>query len=729
MNGTPTSGVTPINARIKSGLTAHSLRLARVLRTGSDRNVGTITINAGGGVCATDGKNVVMDYPVLKSARNDAENLAAHEAVLAHEVAGHLRYTNFNAWKRVSDGIKRGDEDRLLHDLVNIVEDRRVNHLLSQDFPGSKKRLDWTQTRVMAMHVAHVAENPPTSKDAPRYAVIALATEVIVGERHVIHVPEVIDFMNDVRPLIPDAIAQKDTSGVIKAARGLLEVFRRHFPADSTDGKEYGAPNDAAADGMFADDMSEDRINEAANNQRREQAKAEDADIKRFREVKVPKGDGVGENPAGGVSKGDEDGEGASGAGDDGEGEEGTSSGSETGEGDSQDTDTGAGEGDGEGGSDGGSGDGDAADGDGDDADGGDGEGGDGYGYTPTDELVLGGDGEGVNNIPCSDLPANLLKEMQDSFAYIEADEVPEVSDLPEHDPYANTMGGDAGAGYANGHRHIVEVLKENDGDNASRRFDQVVAQNRAGIKRLVTTLQNFTKGRDERFSSHKKRGGLDTSRLWASGTSDRVFRKRVEKDVPKVAASILIDASGSMSGRRARQAADAAAVLSQALEDFGATYEVVDFNSDYHGGRDGGSTLFRVRKGAREMLKAKKANIATAFAGSQNSDGHAVRWAINRTAAMAERGSHRLVFVISDGSPSGPAPGGNAGQHLHAVLKEAATEDVTIFSVGMGGYDTSPYYAPHGHGSCAVNGSDLAAAIIMPLKVALKKALKGVRA
>ena len=31
------------------------------------------------GVCATDGKNVVMDYPVLKSARNDAENLAAHE--------------------------------------------------------------------------------------------------------------------------------------------------------------------------------------------------------------------------------------------------------------------------------------------------------------------------------------------------------------------------------------------------------------------------------------------------------------------------------------------------------------------------------------------------------------------------------------------------------------------------------------------------------------------------
>ena len=283
------------------------------------------------------------------------------------------------------------------------------------------------------------------------------------------------------------------------------------------------------------------------------------------------------------------------------------------------------------------------------------------------------------------------------------------------------------------GHDIRIELAPSNAG--AASDFDRVVKENKAGIRRLVRTLTDFTKGRDERFASHKKRGGLDTSRLWASGTSERVFRKRVEKNAPKVSAVILIDASGSMGGSRATHAAKAACVLAQALDDFGATYEVVDFNSDYNGGRShrDGSTLIRVRKGARQKLSAARDAIRTPYAGSQNADGHAVRWSINRTAALGDRGAHRLVFVISDGQPAGPAPAAFeriASKHLHGVLKQAQGEDVTVFSVGIAGMNPAEYYSPYGHGNVAIpRGAPLASAIITPLKVALKTALKGARA
>ena len=730
MAPTPTSHVSPLTPTLKAGLESHLTRLGRVLITGTDRKPARVTINPHAGVCATDGKSVTMDYPVLKSARNDTENLVATEAVMAHEAAGHLRYTNFNAWKRVADGIKRGDEDRLLHDITNIVEDRRVNHLLSQDFPGSKKRLDWTQQAVLADHREMMAATPPTEKDAPRFAVIALATEVILAEPHIVGLPSVIAFMDEVRPLIKPAIAQKNTGGVIKAAREILAVFRTHFPADSTDGKEYGAPGDAMAEGMFADDMTMENVSEAANNQRRDGVSPENAPQKRFKEVEVPTGS-TGENPSSAPSEGEEEGEGSSGAS---EGEDGSE---------------GASQGDSEGGPEGESGDG-GGEGDegapGIETDDGSGSGSDGEttnraagrDFMDSQDLVIGGDGDGgPSNAGRADLPANLLRDTDLSWEAIETGEVMEDAGQASADQqvWDKVMGGDVGAGRnETGHDIRIEAAPQPH-RNATEQFDQVVKENRAGIRRLVRTLTDFTKGRDERFTSHKKRGGLDTSRLWASGTSERVFRKRVEKQAPKVSAVILIDASGSMGGSRSVHAAKAASVLAQALEDFGATYEVVDFNSDYNGGRShrDGATLIRVRKGARASLSSSRAAIRTPYAGSQNADGHAVRWSINRTAAMGERGAHRLVFVISDGQPAGPAPRAyerSASRHLHGVLKEAMSEDVTVFSVGIAGMNPAEYYSPYGHGNVAIpRDAPLASAIIMPLKVALKTALKGARA
>ena len=132
---------------------AHMSNLARILSgelEGKGRAVKRLEITPHS-PCATDGETVFLTYPIFPSVTDARMNIICTEAVLAHEAAGHLRYTNFNAWKKVTDGIKKGVEDKLLHDFVNIFEDARVNYLLGQDFGGSKSDLTLLRNSLWAI--------------------------------------------------------------------------------------------------------------------------------------------------------------------------------------------------------------------------------------------------------------------------------------------------------------------------------------------------------------------------------------------------------------------------------------------------------------------------------------------------------------------------------------------------------------------------------------------------
>ena len=87
----------------------HLSRIGKVLSgelDGKGRSIQKLDIN-NGNPCATDGNTVWLSYPILPDVKSAAENLVISEAILAHEAAGHLRYTNFNAWKRIADNIKK----------------------------------------------------------------------------------------------------------------------------------------------------------------------------------------------------------------------------------------------------------------------------------------------------------------------------------------------------------------------------------------------------------------------------------------------------------------------------------------------------------------------------------------------------------------------------------------------------------------------------------------------
>ena len=95
--------------------------------------------------------------------------------------------------------------------------------------------------------------------------------------------------MDEARPLFASALAAKDTNTVVKGARAVLAMFptpRMRWWL------EYGASTSPEGEGLFSDDMSIENI-EAANSQKRNKAKAQDAPAKRFKDLldKMPTGD------------------------------------------------------------------------------------------------------------------------------------------------------------------------------------------------------------------------------------------------------------------------------------------------------------------------------------------------------------------------------------------------------------------------------------------------------
>lgn len=712
-------------------------RVARVL-SGELENVGTpvkrVIIDPRGRA-ATDGETVWI--PELMN-DNEAINRMMQEAVLAHECAGHLRYTDFGAWKIIGDKIKAGTEDRLLHDLVNILEDARVNHLLAQDFAGSGKRLDATQAMFMEKHKEQWA-NTPTDQIVPaKAAIIAMMTEAIAQEPHFFpHVEEVVEFMDEVRDQMVKAISQPNTKTVVKSARLVLKAYRARWNESASD-DNTGVPSSEEGEGMMLDDMSPEQIERMAQEQKKRNAKVEEVKRSRFDELKktmdevkeqakkqskeakesesseegqegASEGEESSDAPQGGQGSedapedapmGDESGEGA------GEGDE-----SSEGEGDS------AGEGEGEGDSAGDSADGESSEGAGNEEGEGESDAGNNTSGEEGSKGKVAGDFEDLFSELESLIEAEELEAMQ-----IEKADKKMVSDATSD----NIEGTDYDRGMVDGVNHhdckvdvshtTQEMLDHypESIEEFAQQYAQTSKKNNTEIVTLVNEMKRLLKDPAGKFQRSLKKGKVDARRLAYSTGSNRVFKKRNEESVAKVNVMVLIDASGSMGRHRSNSASEAATVLAEAMDKLKWNCEVVDFNSGSY------DTAIRVRKSMKAPLnQLTKAAIRMPFVGSCNGDGYAVEWCLNR---LQQFEGHKMLFVISDGQPSGPAPlNMDEEQHLIHVVSNAP-KNIGLFSIGIDGMDTSEYY-PH---SVSCNASGLAKAVIPVLRTMVRQIKRG---
>jgi cobalamin biosynthesis protein CobT len=244
---------------------------------------------------------------------------------------------------------------------------------------------------------------------------------------------------------------------------------------------------------------------------------------------------------------------------------------------------------------------------------------------------------------------------------------------------------------------HTTEELVDKGVEDVERwedEYNQTIKQHKTQITTMKNELRRLIKGRNTKYTDGLKRGDLDDRKLWQARTTDRLFKKRDQPKRAEANVLILVDASGSMGcGTRATSASECAAVITEVMDDLGFGCEVVDFNSG--GSNRGGYTNVRVRKSMKAPLnRITKAAIRSPYVGSENSDGYAVQWSLDR---LQQFKGNRILFVISDGQPCGPydSTHSNASAHLKAVVANAP-KDIALFSIGIDGMDTSKFY-PNG--------------------------------
>lgn len=208
------------------------------------------------------------------------------------------------------------------------------------------------------------------------------------------------------------------------------------------------------------------------------------------------------------------------------------------------------------------------------------------------------------------------------------------------------------------------------------------------------------------------KRGRLNPSSLARLRTGDdRVFRTRHESTTNDVAVSLVVDASGSMSGSKIHTAAAASYALSSVLDRLNITNEVICFTTG------GSPDLAKAREQEKKykvtysryeslympIVKGFKERVATETkrrfgwlpnAGflANNVDGECIEIAYRRLMQRKEKG--KIMIVLSDGCPCASGDSGVQSRHLKDTVKKIEKSGTKVIGIGIQSTAVSTYYS-----------------------------------
>ena len=202
------------------------------------------------------------------------------------------------------------------------------------------------------------------------------------------------------------------------------------------------------------------------------------------------------------------------------------------------------------------------------------------------------------------------------------------------------------------------------------------------------------TRSRD-RYEYGKKKGKLHTGSLHrlVSGNdkvAECVFRQRVVSDTTDTAVCLLVDCSGSMSGRKFDMACAGAGTLAEALKPLNIAYSIYGFTNTVAEEEPIVWLFneFNEKTTQSELIK----RFATASGGLwQNSDGDGIAYA---TARLAQRKEHRKVLlVLSDGSPCGREHAGDIEAYTLQTIQHAEKMGVDVYGIGICDDNVTRFY------------------------------------
>jgi cobalamin biosynthesis protein CobT len=214
-------------------------------------------------------------------------------------------------------------------------------------------------------------------------------------------------------------------------------------------------------------------------------------------------------------------------------------------------------------------------------------------------------------------------------------------------------------------------------GKGNPERFAKLKREVMPAVQPIKQQLERVLKVRENaKWTPEKERGSLNARSLaqMASNKSYRtVFKEYTKTETKNVAVEILVDLSGSMSGR-VDVAKRTVIAMSEALKDLDIPFEVTGFNSvndvnvaSYSASLPRESVArFNRTAEALELFVFKSFDspnllgIEKMKAGVQNPDGECVVWAAKRL--MMRKEKRKILMVLSDGQPC-------TGDGQHAIL------------------------------------------------------------
>lgn len=216
-----------------------------------------------------------------------------------------------------------------------------------------------------------------------------------------------------------------------------------------------------------------------------------------------------------------------------------------------------------------------------------------------------------------------------------------------------------------------------------------------------------------------QREGRFDTRSMVRAARSEQdVFKRKTGRSTTHIKCAVLVDDSGSMSGRDsiipnpAHPGEDAwnlsvtrkmgAAIFSATIAEALGSIPTVDLDVYQHAAGlshySGGSSLsikWRWHKGTPMGVFNEQASGHNGAQGGGNADGHALYAIATKMLRDLKRGERGVIMVVSDGLPSVYAKGGtgDTGSALIDAVAFARKNGLTVLGVAIDGSDQSNFY------------------------------------
>ena len=233
----------------------------------------------------------------------------------------------------------------------------------------------------------------------------------------------------------------------------------------------------------------------------------------------------------------------------------------------------------------------------------------------------------------------------------------------------------------------------------------------------LQKTLERLIQAQSKRrWQAGLRSGRVNSGSLYRLKTGDdRVFRKREISRTKEVAMTLLVDNSGSMSGKEMQTAMVSAYAMSQALDKIGVTHEVIGFTTkNMRLSADDNTAIeeeeramgrkfsryepiyMPIYKAFEERLGVvQKQRIAYSSARQgflrNNIDGESIEYAAQRL--MRQREPGKIICVLSDGNPAAYGDPSALNKHLKDTVKDLNKRGIQTFGIGINDESVRRYY------------------------------------